>query len=277
MPAYVPDYKNDIFISYAHVDNEPFPGADKGWVTTLINGLKIELGKKLGRTDAYSLWMDYELRGNEAVTADIDEQLNNCATLVLIFSRGYLASSWCLLEMNTFLSKVGSGSGRIFMVEQDFIAPEEKPPGFQDLLGYPFWVRNTDTGRVRTLGIPKPNPDREPEYYQILNELARDLTDKLNQLKNEALAGEPKDDEGLSRLAALKKSRLENEKASLEAEMAGKLKEHESISISLGNPRLPPDTKKRLTDKQYQLEAEAEKLETKIKLISDQLSAISDH
>ena len=96
MSTYVPNYKKDIFISYAHVDNEPFAGADKGWVTTLINGLKIELGKQLGRTDAYSLWMDYQLRGNEAVTPDIDEQLNNCATLVLIFSRGYLASSWCL-------------------------------------------------------------------------------------------------------------------------------------------------------------------------------------
>ncbi len=269
MSTYVPNYKNDIFISYAHVDNEPFAGADKGWVTTLINGLKIELGRQLGRTDAYSLWMDYQLRGNEAVTPDIDEQLNNCATLVLIFSRGYLASSWCLLEMNTFLSKVGNGSGRIFIVEQDFIPREEKPPEFQDLLAYPFWVRNSDTGRTRTLGIPKPNPDREPEYYQRLNDLARDLTDKLNQLKNEALAAEAKD-EGLSRLAALKKSRLENKKASLEAEMAGKLKEHESISISLGNPRLPPDTKKRLTDKQYQLEAEAEKLETEIKLISEQ-------
>ena len=35
--AFVPNYKHDIFVSYAHVDDEPFPGADKGWVTTLLS------------------------------------------------------------------------------------------------------------------------------------------------------------------------------------------------------------------------------------------------
>jgi len=59
MPVYVPNYQHDIFVSYAHVDNEPFAGAEKGWVTTLISNLKNELGRQLGRADAYSLWMDY--------------------------------------------------------------------------------------------------------------------------------------------------------------------------------------------------------------------------
>lgn len=260
-------YKNDIFISYAHVDNEPFPGADKGWVTTFVNGLKNELGRQLGRTDAYKLWMDYELRGNQPVTADIDNQLNSCATLVLIFSRGYLASSWCLLELNTFLAQVGNGSGRIFMVEHDLVPFEERPPEFQDLLGYPFWIKNSDTGRIRTLAIPKPNPDREPEYYQTLNELARDLTTTLNKLKSEV---DKKPDTG-GGLAAMKKKRLETEKLRLEGELKAKNSDYESVLTSASNPRIPQSTKTNLNNRLDQLEAEIETLEAELEQIKNEL------
>ena len=34
--AFVPGYNNDIFVSYAHVDNEPLPGVEEGWVSILI-------------------------------------------------------------------------------------------------------------------------------------------------------------------------------------------------------------------------------------------------
>ena len=36
--AYVAGYDYDVFISYAHVDNEPFLPGGKGWVTSLIDG-----------------------------------------------------------------------------------------------------------------------------------------------------------------------------------------------------------------------------------------------
>jgi hypothetical protein len=77
MPTYLSNYQQDIFVSYAHVDNQPFAGADKGWVTTLIKDLKNLLARKLGRLDAYSLWLDDELRGNTAVTPHTIEQLEN--------------------------------------------------------------------------------------------------------------------------------------------------------------------------------------------------------
>lgn len=183
MPVYVPNCKHDIFVSYAHVDDEPLAGADKGWVTTLINGLKIILGQKLGRSDAFSLWMDYELRGHTALTPNVIEQLEGSATLVLILSPGYLASQWCHLELNAFLAKVGSNSGRVFVVEHEQV---ERPAELSDLLGYKFWVSD-DAGHPRTLAIPKPNPE-EVEYYQRLYDLARQLTDQLKELKEQAKA-----------------------------------------------------------------------------------------
>jgi hypothetical protein len=182
MPTYLSNYQHDIFVSYAHVDNQPFAGADKGWVTTLIKDLKNFLGKKLGRSDAYSLWLDNELRGNTAATPDTLKQLENAATLIVILSPGYLESKWCNLELNTFLAKVGKDSGRVFVVEHDVV--EERHAELSDLRGYRFWVRD-DAGKYRILAIPKPKPETEPEYYQVLDNLAGELTDKLKALKEE--------------------------------------------------------------------------------------------
>ena len=92
MTTYVPHYKHDIFVSYAHVDNEPIAGMDTRWVTNLITGLKPLLGQKLGRADASSLWRDYELRGDEPITPHLLEQVQDAAILLLILSPGYLAS-----------------------------------------------------------------------------------------------------------------------------------------------------------------------------------------
>jgi hypothetical protein len=196
MSTYVPGYQNDIFVSYAHVDNEPLVEADKGWVTTLITTLKKLLGAKLGRPDAYSLWMDDRLSGNQPVTPYIDAQLKSTATFLLILSPGYVES--CSLEFNTFLQQIGPGSGRIFMVEKNFIERENKQPELQRLRGYPFWVRNADTDEIHTLAVPRPNPDREPEYYRQLDALAEDLTKQLKHLKTLVKKIEPPAPETIS-------------------------------------------------------------------------------
>jgi hypothetical protein len=112
----------DIFISYAHVDDEPLPGESSGWVTTLVAYLKILLARKLGRKEHFSLWMDHQLAGNVPVTPQILSALQKSATIVIILSPGYLASLWCRLEMNSFLQavkqRVDTGS-RVFVVEND--------------------------------------------------------------------------------------------------------------------------------------------------------------
>lgn len=104
---YVPDCKHDIFVSYAHVDDLPFPGTEKGWVTTVVESLQILLAQKLGRRDAFDLWMDHQLSRHVQLTPEILHHLEQTATLLVILSPGYLASEWCLREKDTFLSKLG--------------------------------------------------------------------------------------------------------------------------------------------------------------------------
>ncbi len=180
MPVYVPHYKHDIFVSYAQVDDEPLLGADNGWVTTLINGLKTLLRQKLGPANAYSLWLDHELRGQQTVTSTVETQLTHSAIFLLILSPAYLASEWCLHELKTFLSLVGTDSERVFLIERDEVL---RPVELNDLLGYKFWF-TSNKGKPRTLGVPKPTAE-EIEYYQKLNDIAYQLVDKLKFLKTE--------------------------------------------------------------------------------------------
>ena len=71
--AYVPGYKNDIFVSYAHVDNLPLSGISKGWVETFIDNLSTKLAQKIGRTDLFKLWGS-SVEENLRYRRDIDSQ-----------------------------------------------------------------------------------------------------------------------------------------------------------------------------------------------------------
>jgi archaellum component FlaC len=273
MPTYVSNYKNDIFISYAHVDNEQFPGAEAGWVTTLVSALKKSLAQKLGRADSYSLWMDYQLRGHQPVNTDIYEQLKESAILVFILSTGYLASRWCLLEFYTFLSQVEQDSGRLFMVEYEPVKAEEKLPEVQKLLNYPFWQRDDNTGEPRTLGIPKPHPDRDQEYYQQLNKLATELATKLKQLQAAAPPIEETQDEFVDQLRLLeaKKSRLGDEKATIQHEINRLINQYNSISSSLRLPNLPQSNIQLLKNQLSQIETNINQLKIKLAPLETEL------
>lgn len=276
MPNYVPNYKNDIFISYAHVDNERLPGADTGWVTTLVSALKKSLAQKLGRADSYSLWMDYQLRGNQPVNDDIYQQLKESAILVVILSTGYLASRWCLLEFHTFLSQVEQDSGRLFMVEYEPVKAEEQLPEVQKLLNYSFWQRDDHTGEPRTLGIPKLYPDRDQEYYQQLNKLATELANKLKQLQAEAPPIEEVQDDFAHqiRLTEANKSRCMGEKANIQNEIDQLINQYNSISNSLRLPNLSQPNTQLLKNKLSEIETKINQLKIKLAPLEAELQEV---
>ena len=184
--AFVPHYTYDIFVSYAHVDDLPESVTQEGWVTTLVQGLKKRLAQKLGRNDAFTLWMDHELAGNVPITPEIIHTLQHSATLLLILSPGYLASKWCQQEMQTFLhtlrERAHAGSC-VFIVERAAFGEGGRPPELQELLGYRFWVADREGRPPRILGDPRPHPD-DVRYYDLLNDLSCDLAETLQRLQH---------------------------------------------------------------------------------------------
>lgn len=166
----------DIFVSYARVDDDPPPGVEHGWVSTCVSVVRKYLARELGRKELVRLWMDYELRGSDAVTTAIHQQLATTRVLLLFLSKGYLESRWCMEELTTFTRRVEAGGGCVFPV---YVSPIDSIPApLTNLLKYSFW-KEDQQGRPRTLGDPAPNAGREPEYYHLARDLARDLAAKL--------------------------------------------------------------------------------------------------
>jgi hypothetical protein len=191
--AYVPGYEHDVFVSYAHVDDEPEAGETNGWVTTLVSTLKKRLAQKLGRSDACALWMDHELLGHAGVSQQITDALERTATLVVILSPGYLASAWCQREVSAFLghlSKRRESSSQIFVVRRDKIDGRE-PEEFAELPGYQFWVQDDLKPTTHILGTPRPDPG-DKRYYSTLNDLVTELSDHLKALRDPAPPGPQK-------------------------------------------------------------------------------------
>jgi hypothetical protein len=69
-------YEYDVFISYAHLDNEAFTREQQGWVTVFDNVLQIMLNQQLAAPPARQ-----ELHGNDDFSAEISDKLPNAATL----------------------------------------------------------------------------------------------------------------------------------------------------------------------------------------------------
>ena len=180
--AYTSDWQNDVFVSYAQVDDQPLSGASDGWVGTLVDALKVLLGQQLGRTDALAVWRDVQLPGHAPLTPEILARVRSSATLLIVLSEGYLSSEWCRRECREFVALAGARTRQLFVVERMPIDPARKPAELRELIGYPFWVRDRRDGRARTLGVPTPTSD-EREYYLRLGRLALELASELQRVK----------------------------------------------------------------------------------------------
>jgi hypothetical protein len=179
--AFVQGYDHDVFVSYAHQDDQTLPGAREGWVCTLVDALRVSLASQLGRAQMLAVWRDLGLAGNAPVTEEIVTAVRRSAVLLVILSEGYLASDWCERERNGFMELVGASTRRLFIVELMPIDRSRKPAVFQDRVGYPFWITERADGPAMTLGVPVPTVE-EREYYVRLNRLAQELAAELKRM-----------------------------------------------------------------------------------------------
>ena len=104
--GYVDPDKPDLFVSYSHVNDHPLDGVGRGWVSTFVDHLSIQLAMKLGRREAVSIWMDHALVPNASMAAEIEKKLRETATFLAVLSPGYFASDWTGREMKIFSNLV---------------------------------------------------------------------------------------------------------------------------------------------------------------------------
>jgi hypothetical protein len=188
--AFIPGYEHDVFVSYAHVDDEPFIAAAvgleraTGWVSALVRHLRNELAQKIGRSDASSVWFDSSnLRGNHKLIDEIAARAERSASFVAILSPGYVASQWCQDEARLFTHLCGGDPGRrLFVIDKAPLDDEPGPPAFAGRRAYRFWYKDR-AEQPRTLAVPQPHPD-EIDYFRQIEDIARDLRDLCRGMRS---------------------------------------------------------------------------------------------
>jgi TIR domain len=175
-PAY------DLFVSYAHSDDEIPAGAKNGWVTTLAEELKKMLRLKLGGSGA-RIWMDHQLAANANVLDTLLATLRSSRILLLVMSPGYHQSVWCQRELGNFLvqSAVEKRQDNVFVVDVGLVPREEWHSALQALTTIRFWEKEFTDQAPRLLGYPVPSPDEHNPYWVNVNELAHLIAEYLRR------------------------------------------------------------------------------------------------
>ena len=77
-------FENDVFISYAHIDDVPLIEGQKGWIANFHRALEVRLAQLLGRNPR--IWRDPKLQGNDIFADRLVERLPGVAILVSVIS-----------------------------------------------------------------------------------------------------------------------------------------------------------------------------------------------
>jgi hypothetical protein len=139
-------FEKDIFISYAHIDNEPLTPEQQGWITRFHSSLESLLSMRMG--GKARIWRDNKLQGNDVFASEIVDQFAKTAVLVSVLTPRYLISDWCRKEVAEFCKRAEESGGmvvankaRVFKVLKTPVDTQEAlPRALQDVLGYEFFT-----------------------------------------------------------------------------------------------------------------------------------------
>ena len=185
----------DAFISYAHVDNQELVEGRKGWVANLHRALEIRVGQLLGKHP--QIWRDPKLQGNDVFPETLKDRLGHVAALIAVVSPRYIRSEWTLRELHEFCRAAQDQGGiqlrqksRIFKVLKTPVPEPSHPPELRTLLGYEFFKRDPETGKIRELNDVF-GDSAQREFWMRLDDLAHELSALLSELDEEGSEAKP--------------------------------------------------------------------------------------
>lgn len=186
--GYLPPFEEDVFISYAHLDDDTLPRERRSWVAQLDYDLKQLVAAKLREDPA--VWRDPDVRGNEDFETVISQSLARAATLLCVMSPTFLDGKWCQRELEEFVSSAERNFGlqvgaknRIFKVEKLPVDPK-KVETLRPLHGtgtYKLYGPDPE-GKLRPFR-PQLDDKESLSYYRRLDDLAEDIAATLKRMR----------------------------------------------------------------------------------------------
>lgn len=253
--SYLANYKYDVFLSYAHIDNATTgiinDSIPKGWVHRFYDELKLYLDKRIGRLGSVGIWWDSRLTGNERFNNEIADTIGQSALFVAITSQGYLASDYCKKELTTFGIKASSGSIglavnnklRIYNVLINNIDKTKWLPEYQGTTGYKVYRQlNPLTDK---LGFPA---EPETEIFQnCVKEVGNDIYDTLVMIRNQSVSPHLSDSQAQRPKPRVFFSKVADTLVSQKKQIIKELEANDIEVINVGFP--PPYTKSEHAEK----------------------------
>ena len=188
-------FDRDIFISYAHIDDESLIADKKGWITEFHRALEIRLGQLMGSKPI--IWRDPALQGNHIFDKEIVDQFSKVAIMISILTPRYIKSEWCLREVNEFhevcqqtMGFIVNNKARVFKVIKTPVSQELHPDCIKNILGYEFYGIDSATNRVKELSPLFSHTEKG--YWEKLDDLANDIAVFLEELRAASAPGEVK-------------------------------------------------------------------------------------
>ena len=188
---------NDVFISYAHIDDQPLTEGQKGWITQFHRILEVRLGQLLGEKPI--IWRDQKIQGNDIFDEKIMNAFKGAKVMISIMSPRYMKSEWCLRELNEFYREATESGGiqvgdrsRSFKVvktpvENDALRPQVARI-FQRLLSYDFFDQDPETNRVREFDESYGEAAAQ-RYYEMIYDLAYEIADAVKKARQSDTTG----------------------------------------------------------------------------------------
>lgn len=174
--AVVPGFKHDVFVSYAHFDNEP-DTQDIRWVSRFQADLKTALRQRLG-VEPLIFFDSRNLQAHDELTI-LTENAQKSAIFLAIFSPSYVKRQWTIKELEAF-DQVASDRNRIITVELLPIKEADYPPRFRQLKHAPFWWKDEREEDIAFKVTPKSNGDK---YDRRLQTLAHQMEELMGELQ----------------------------------------------------------------------------------------------
>jgi hypothetical protein len=192
--GYLSNFDEDVFISYAHNDDDAYPQEQRGWVAQLDEDLKKRIAVFLDGKKP-SVWRDPEIRPNEDFEQKISTRLARTATLLSIISPSFFQRNWCIRELEEFANSAEKTFGiqideeisRIFKVEKVPVERQNLPDHLQRTGSYKFY--GPDPERLGNVHEFRPllGPDDARAYFRRIDDLAQDIASVLKKMAAKAV------------------------------------------------------------------------------------------
>lgn len=175
---YLTGYTNDIFISYASVDNEP-DAQDVRWVSRFRNDLETALRRRLGQ-DLAIYFDQADLHAYDELETLLKNSRSS-AIFLAVCSPSYVVRDWTLQELRAFcgIAKKVGGPNRLVTIEALPVEASILPPEFETLKRTRFYTSDKDSGTDFAL-----TPASQPLLYnERLQQLAHQLVLLLREIR----------------------------------------------------------------------------------------------